>query len=174
MDHSRTRELIRDVPDFPKPGIVFKDITPVLADPVAFREVLDDLAAYVRTIEAQVVAGIESRGFIMGAPVAAACSLPFVPIRKQGKLPYATITEEYDLEYGTAAIEAHVDAVQPGQRVVIMDDLLATGGTAAASVRLMERLGARVCGLAFVVELGFLNGRAALPGLNIHTLVRYD
>lgn len=174
MDVSRIRSLIRDVPDFPQTGIVFKDITPVLADVAAVEEIVQKLARFVKDSGADVVAGIESRGFIIGTPVAVACRLPFVPIRKAGKLPYTTVREEYELEYGAATIEAHIDAVQPGQRVVIMDDLLATGGTAAASVRLMERLGGVVCGLAFVVELGFLRGRDALPGLDICTLVRYD
>jgi adenine phosphoribosyltransferase len=174
MEHARTRELIRDVPDFPTAGIIFKDITPVLADPAALGAIVQDLAAFCREIRADVVAGIESRGFIFGSPVALQCALPFVPIRKPGKLPYTTIREEYELEYGTNAIEMHTDAVRQGQRVLILDDLLATGGTAAAAVRLTRRLGAEVAGLAFVVELGFLKGREVLEGLPVRCLVRYD
>lgn len=174
MQEQTVRDLIRDVPDFPKPGIVFKDITPVLAAPEVLRGAVSEMAAYARLRGADAVAGIESRGFIIGAPVALEIGVPFVPIRKAGKLPYTTIREEYDLEYGTNVIEVHTDAVAPGSRVLIVDDLLATGGTAAAAARLLGRLGAAVCGLAFVVELGFLNGRKALSGYDVRCLVRYD
>lgn len=174
MEHSLTRSLIRDVPDFPKAGIVFKDITPVLGHPEAFRQVIEDLASYTRSVEAEVVAAIESRGFVFGAAIAMECCLPFVPIRKPGKLPYSTIREEYELEYGVNAVEIHTDAIKAGQRVVVIDDLLATGGTAAAAVRLIRRLDGQVAGAAFVVELGFLDGRAALPDVPVRCLIRYD
>ncbi len=174
MEHSLTQSLIRDIPDFPKPGIVFKDITPVLAHPDAFRRVVGDMASYAREVQAEAVAGIESRGFIFGAAVALECKLPFVPIRKPGKLPYKTIREEYELEYGVNAIEMHTDALKAGQRVVVVDDLLATGGTAAAAIRLVRRLGADVVGAVFVVELGFLRGRAALKDMPVRCLVRFD
>ena len=156
--------LIRDVPDFPKEGILFKDITPVLQHPKAFAEVTDRLLAYARERSVDAVVGIESRGFIFGAPVALALGVGFVPIRKLGKLPAETLRAEYALEYGTNTVEMHKDAVQPGQRVLIIDDLLATGGTAAAAADLVERAGGEVAGFAVLVELAFLNGRDALAG----------
>ena len=166
--------IIRDVPDFPRPGILFKDITPVLAHPEAMREVMEHLAAFARDCRPDVIVGIESRGFVLGMPLALELGLPFAPVRKLGKLPYSTITEEYALEYGTNTVEIHTDAVEPGQRVLIVDDLLATGGTAAASARLVERLGGEVCGLAFLVELGFLKGRAALAAYPCYSLILFD
>ena len=165
--------LVRDIPDFPKSGILFKDITPVLGNPEAFREVIASLTDHAAFLRPDLIAGIESRGFLLGAPVALALGIGFVPIRKAGKLPSATEREEYALEYGTAIVEIHRDAVQPGQRVLIVDDLLATGGTAAASVRLVEKLGGTVAGLSFLVELGFLPGRDALSGYAIHSLLTY-
>ncbi len=174
MAELRAHNLIRDIPDFPKPGIVFKDITPLLADAGALEEVVDALTAFAEKVDAQAVAGIESRGFIFGAPIALRLSVPFVPIRKPGKLPYTTVREEYELEYGSGAIEMHTDALSSGSRVLIVDDLLATGGTAAAAVRLVERVNGQVCGLAFVIELAFLHGRQMLKGREVLTLVRYD
>ncbi|MCC6730099.1 MAG: adenine phosphoribosyltransferase [Chthonomonadales bacterium] len=165
--------LVRDVPDFPRPGVLFKDITPVLASPPAMREVIDRMAAYARDLSPDLVVGIESRGFVLGMPLAMALEVGFVPVRKVGKLPAACIREEYALEYGTNTVEMHVDAVAPGQRVLVVDDLLATGGTAAASVRLVERLGGTVCGLLFLIELAFLKGRGALPGRDPLALLRY-
>lgn len=165
--------LVRDVPDFPRPGVLFKDITPVLASPPAMREVIDRMAAYARDLRPDLVVGIESRGFVLGMPLAMALEVGFVPVRKVGKLPAACIREEYALEYGTNTVEMHVDAVAPGQRVLVVDDLLATGGTAAASVRLVERLGGAVCGLLFLIELAFLKGREALPGRDPLALLRY-
>lgn len=165
--------LIRDVPDFPKPGIMFKDIHPVLQSPQAFREVSDRLCADAKAKGAEVVAGIESRGFLFGVPIALDLGLPFALTRKIGKLPYEKITEEYELEYGTATIEMHVDAISPGQRVYVVDDLLATGGTAQAAARLIERLNGNVCGFGFMVELGFLNGRERLSGYEIESLIKY-
>jgi len=166
--------LIRDVPDFPKPGILFKDITPVLASYPAMREVIDRIVEYARPMKPDVVVGIESRGFVLGMPVAMALEVGFVPVRKLGKLPAQTISEEYALEYGTNTVEMHADAIQPGARALIVDDLLATGGTAAASARLVERLGGTVCGFAFLIELGFLKGRRVLSGYDVMALIRYE
>ena len=165
--------LIRDIPDFPKPGILFKDITPVLANYDAFQEVIDRCVEHAASKAPDVIVGIESRGFLFGVPIALALGLSFVPIRKIGKLPYDTIQEEYALEYGTNAVEVHRDAIQPGQRVLIVDDLLATGGTAAAAARLMEKLGGKVVGLSFLIELEFLGGREALDGYDIQALISY-
>ncbi len=167
------RRLIRDVPDFPKEGIVFKDITPVLLHPQAFAEVLEQMIARARECDTQLVAAIESRGFIFGAPLAYALGTGFVPVRKLGKLPGETIRAEYQLEYGTNTVEMHKDAVVAGQRVLIVDDLLATGGTAAATCTLVERCGGEVAGLLCLVELGFLNGREALHGYPVHSLIEY-
>jgi adenine phosphoribosyltransferase len=167
------RRLIRDIPDFPKAGIVFKDITPVLQDAAAFREVIDRMIAFARELQVDAVVGIESRGFIFGAPIAYALGIAYVPVRKLGKLPGETIREEYALEYGTNTVEVHRDAVRPGQRVLIADDLLATGGTSAAATRLVEKLGAEVAGLVFLVELTILNGREALSDFPILSLIEY-
>ncbi|MCH7905124.1 MAG: adenine phosphoribosyltransferase [Armatimonadetes bacterium] len=164
-------KLIRDVPDFPKPGVVFKDITPVLASPAAMAEAVELLAEDARSRGAEVIVAIESRGFLFGVPVAMNLGVPFAMTRKLGKLPYDRITEEYALEYGTNTVEMHIDAVQPGQRAYIVDDLLATGGTAAAAARLVERLNGNVCGFGFLVELTFLNGRKNVRGYNITSLI---
>jgi adenine phosphoribosyltransferase len=163
--------LIRDIPDFPKPGIVFKDITPVLQDPRAFREVVERMTAECREWNPSVIAGIESRGFIFGAPIALALDLPFVLVRKIGKLPADTLKEEYSLEYGTNTVEMHRDAVAQGDRVAIVDDLLATGGTAAAAARLVEALGGKPVGYSFLVELSFLAGRAILGDVPVSALI---
>jgi len=170
----RAEQLIRDVPDFPKPGILFKDITPVLADPKAMHEVMERFVAYSTERDPDVIVGIESRGFVFGMPLALHLERGFVPVRKLGKLPHDKISEEYALEYGTNTVEIHADAIKPGQRVVIVDDLLATGGTAAAAARLVERLGGTVCGFLFLVELSFLQGRSALPGRDILSLITFD
>ncbi len=169
----RAASLIRDVPDFPQPGILFKDITPALADAEALREIVDTLAERIVALSPDRIVGIESRGFLFGVPVAYKLGLPFSPVRKMGKLPYQTIQQEYALEYGTNTVEAHVDAVEPGDRVVIVDDLLATGGTAMAAAALVERLGGTVAGFAFLVELSFLNGRERLDRGEIITLLTY-
>jgi adenine phosphoribosyltransferase len=165
---------IREIPDYPKPGVVFKDITPLLADPGAFAAVVDALADGHREGEpgrVDKVAGIEARGFIFAAPVAFELGAGFVPVRKQGKLPAATYAETYQLEYGTATLEMHADAMKPGERVLIIDDVLATGGTAAATASLIRRSGAEVAGVAVVIELGFLHGRASLDGLEVRSLL---
>ncbi len=166
--------LVRDIPDFPKPGIVFKDITPVLGSSSAFQEVIDGMTEWASVRSPDVIVGIEARGFLFGAPVALALGVGFVPIRKSGKLPHLTLRQEYALEYGTSVVEVHRDALQAGQRVLIIDDLLATGGTARASVRLAEQLGAHVVGLSFLVELRFLPGRAALAGYPVQALLAYE
>ena len=166
--------LIRDVPDFPVPGILFKDITTLLRNAAALREAVTLLANRYADAHVDIVAAIESRGFIFGAPLAVHLGAGFVPVRKPGKLPAQTISESYTLEYGTNTLEMHVDAIQPGQRVLVVDDLLATGGSARAAVNLVERLGGKVVGLAFVVELDFLNGRQKLTGYPVHSLVHYS
>jgi adenine phosphoribosyltransferase len=167
------RGKIRDVPDFPKKGIVFKDITPVLGDAELFKQIIDALAARWKGKGVTRVVGIESRGFIFGAPLAYALGAGFSIVRKPGKLPWQVVKEIYALEYGTDTLEMHVDAVGPGQRVVICDDLLATGGTAEAAGRLVTRLGAELCGYSFVVELGFLNGAKRIGPDKVHALIRY-
>jgi adenine phosphoribosyltransferase len=161
--------LVRDVPDYPQPGVVFKDITPLLADGAAFAAVIDALAGVYGPVDK--VAGIEARGFVLAAPVACRLGAGFVPIRKQGKLPGATYAREYDLEYGTATVEVLTDAFQPSERVLVIDDVLATGGTARAAAELVQRAGAQVAGLAVLLELSFLDGRAKLPGLPVSALL---
>jgi adenine phosphoribosyltransferase len=161
--------LVRDVPDYPQPGVVFKDITPLLADGKAFAAVVDALAATYAPVDK--VAGIEARGFILAAPVACCLGAGFVPIRKKGKLPRATFAQDYDLEYGTATIEVLTDAFEPGDRVLVIDDVLATGGTARATTDLVRRAGARVAGLSVLLELSFLHGRAKLTDLPVTALL---
>ncbi|MFE6786029.1 adenine phosphoribosyltransferase [Streptomyces sp. NPDC057680] len=158
---------IRDVPDYPKPGVLFKDITPLLADPEAFTALTDALAGLCSAHGATKIVGLEARGFILAAPVAVRAGLGFVPVRKAGKLPGATLRQAYELEYGTAEIEVHAEDLAAGDRVMVIDDVLATGGTAEASIELIRRAGAEVAGVAVLMELGFLPGRARLePGLN--------
>jgi adenine phosphoribosyltransferase len=154
---------LRDVPDFPEPGIVFKDLTPLLADVDAFRYTVDAIADHAAGLTVDKVVGIEARGFIFAAAVAYRLGAGFVPVRKPGKLPWKTVTETYELEYGTDSLDVHGDAITAGETVYVVDDVLATGGTAAAACRLVDRLGGAIAGLAFVVELGFLEGRAKLP-----------
>ena len=174
MQRLIAESLIRDIPDFPTPGILFKDITPVLADSAALKQAIDRMTEMAGACRPDLVIGIESRGFIFGAPIALNLGLGFAPVRKLGKLPYKTVREEYALEYGTNTVEIHHDAIQPGQRIVIVDDLLATGGTARAAARLAEKLGGQVCGFTFLIELAFLPGRAALEGYRVDALIRYD
>ena len=167
------RKHVRDIPDYPQPGIIFKDITPLLAAPDAFAGAVDALARRSPTSAIDKVLGIEARGFVFAAPVAYQRTAGFVPVRKAGKLPWEIEHEEYELEYGTDLLEIHRDAVEPGERVLIVDDVIATGGTAAAAARLVERLGGEVVGLAFLLELGFLAGRTKLPGQDVHAVVCY-
>ncbi len=173
MSNLKAASLIRDIPDFPQPGILFRDITPVLADYEALSEVINALRGQARRFAPDLVVGIESRGFVFGVPIALGLGLGFAPVRKLGKLPYGRVKAEYALEYGTNAVEMHTDAVKPGQRVVIVDDLLATGGTAAAAASLVGQLGGVVAGYCFLIELASLNGRAKLPGHDISVLISY-
>src|SRR5437660_9378404 len=168
------RTKIRDIPDFPKPGIVFKDIMPLLADAEALQAAVDDLAQWARPLEIDYVVGAGARGFILGAALAYKRGCGFAAARKPGKLPYLTVGAKYALEYGFDALEMHVDAVAKGARVLVHDDLLATGGTARAKIELVEQLGAEVVGLAFVVELTFLGGRDKLYPYRVHSLISYD
>ena len=169
----RIKNKIRDIPDFPKPGIIFKDITPIVKDPAVCRLAIHQLLQPFLGQDITAVAGMEARGFIFGALVAWELGLPFIPLRKPGKLPYDVQTVSYDLEYGSAELEIHIDAVSPGDKVLLIDDLLATGGTAQASCELIEKLGASVVALAFVVELDFLNGREKLQNYPVHSLIHY-
>ena len=166
--------LIRDVPDFPTEGIMFKDVMPLIADPVAFRETIDRLAAWAGPRTPDVILGAEARGFIFGGALAYALGCGFVTARKPGKLPWETIEARYALEYGTDALEVHVDAFKPGARVIVLDDVLATGGTAHAKVELVDRLVGVVVGALFVIELSFLNGRERIPGIDVHALIDYS
>ena len=166
--------LIRDIPDFPEAGVVFKDITPVLADGPAFAYLIDSLAAPYYDSGITKVAGIEARGFTLATPIAGRLGAGFIPVRKPGKLPFETVREDYALEYGTDALEIHVDAVFRGEKIVLVDDVIATGGTAAAAIRLLRGLGADIVGFAVFIELGFLNGARMLDGVPLHALVTYD
>lgn len=168
------RSHFQDVPDFPRPGIVFKDITPLLLDAPALESAVDQLAAYARAREVQYVVSAEARGFVLGGAVAVASGAGFVLARKPGKLPREVASEEYELEYGLDALEVHADAVSGGARVLVHDDLLATGGTADALCRLVEQAGGEVVGCAFLVELAFLGGRDRLAGRHVHSLVTYE
>lgn len=169
----RLKNKIRDIPDFPKPGIVFKDITPLVKDPAALRLAVHQLLHPFLGREITAVAGMEARGFIFGALVAWELGVPFVPLRKPGKLPYDVQSVSYDLEYGSAELEVHIDAVDKNDKVLLIDDLLATGGTAKASCELIEKLGASVVACAFVVELDFLAGRELLKNYEVHALIHY-
>lgn len=172
MTTEALKDIIRDIPDFPKPGIVFKDITPLMKDPGAFRFAVDQMAEPFRG-RVDVVVGIESRGFIFGAAIAQALGVGFVPVRKPGKLPHETQRCEYQLEYGSDALEIHCDALEVGSRALVVDDVIATGGTAVAAVELCRRLGADVIGASFLIELDFLKGRDKLPGLEIVSVLNY-
>jgi adenine phosphoribosyltransferase len=173
VEVERLKALVRDVSDFPQPGIVFKDITPLLADEIAFSSVIDLIVVHFGRGNVDKVVGIEARGFILASPVAYHFGAGFVPVRKKDKLPWQTESEEYELEYGTATLEVHRDGVDPGERVLIVDDVLATGGTARATARLVERIGGKVVGIAFLIELGFLKGREQLDGYDLFTLISY-
>jgi adenine phosphoribosyltransferase len=173
VELEQLKALIRDVPDFPKPGIVFKDITPLLADEVAFSTLIDLIVVHFGRGNVDKVCGIEARGFIVAAPVAYHFGAGFVPLRKAGKLPWETVSVSYELEYGQESLEVHRDLITPGERVLIVDDVLATGGTAAAAADLVTRLGGKVQGIACVIELAFLEGRSRLEGYDFHSLIRY-
>lgn len=166
-------QMIRDVPDFPVKGILFKDITTLIKDPAAFREAVDRMAAPYEGMEIDVVAAIESRGFIFGAPLAYKLGAGFVPVRKPGKLPAETISASYTLEYGTNTLEMHKDAIRPGQRVLLVDDLLATGGSAKAAATLIEQLGGKVVGVAFLIDLTFLHGVEKLKGYDVRSIIQF-
>jgi adenine phosphoribosyltransferase len=168
------RSLIRDIPDFPEPGVLFRDITPLLSDPDAFALAIDRLTDYAASRSPDAIVGIESRGFLFGAPMAVRLGLPFIPIRKPGKLPAVRMSVEYSLEYGSGQLDIHADALLPGQTALIVDDLLATGGTAAGAAKLVELLQARVGGLAFLIELKGLGGRSRLGGYDVFSLIRYE
>jgi len=169
----RIKALVRDVPDFPQKGVIFRDITPLLKKPDVVNEIIDRFEEFAREKGIEVVAAVESRGFIFAMPLCLRLGVPFVPIRKEGKLPWETIKETYELEYGTATVEMHRDAIEKGQKVLILDDLLATGGTALASAKLVEKLGGKVEGIAFVIELTYLNGRERIKDYDVLTLARY-
>ncbi|QQE77449.1 adenine phosphoribosyltransferase [Alicyclobacillus sp. SO9] len=168
------KEWIREIPDFPQPGILFRDITPLLANGPAYKSAIDKLAVFARELQADVIVGPEARGYVVGAPLAYATETGFAPVRKKGKLPGNTVRVQYQLEYATDELEIHADAIQPGQRVVVADDLLATGGTMAATIELVQKIGGEVVGAGFFIELTHLNGREKLPlHLPILTLVQY-
>jgi adenine phosphoribosyltransferase len=173
IDTSLLAERVRDVPDFPAPGVVFKDVTPLLLDHVAFSTAVDAMVTHYGRGNVDKVVGIEARGFILAAPVAYHFGAGFVPARKAGKLPGASRSISYQLEYGEATLEVHEDAIEPGERVLIVDDVLATGGTAAATAQLVQQLGGELVGLAFLIELGFLGGAARLDGHDLLSLLRY-
>lgn len=167
------KKFIRDIPDYPRPGVVFKDITTMLKKPEIFKHVIAAMAEKFRGTGVTKVCGIESRGFIFGAPLALALDAGFVPVRKEGKLPWTRLSQEYTLEYGTGKVEIHTDAVEKGEKILIVDDVLATGGTVDAVCQLVNRIGGQVVGLAFFIELEFLRGRGKFPDMEIYSLVRY-
>jgi adenine phosphoribosyltransferase len=167
------QDLIRSIPDYPNPGVTFRDITPLLGDGPAFSEAITKIAERFVDANIQRVIGVEARGFILGAPIAVALNAGFVPVRKAGKLPWAVVREEYDLEYGSDKLEIHRDAIHPGERILVVDDVLATGGTAAATCRLVSALGGDIVALAVLIELPFLEGRAKLDGITVESLFSY-
>ncbi len=171
---SQLEDLIRDIPDFPEEGVVFKDITPVLADPTAFATLIDEMSAPFMDKGITKVAGIEARGFTLATPVAGRIGAGFIPLRKPGKLPYETVKEEYELEYGMDALEVHIDAVLEDEKVLLVDDVIATGGTAKAAIQLLRHVGADVVGLSVFIELVFLGGVEKIDSVPLHALLRYD
>ncbi len=170
----KLEEYVLSIPDFPEPGIIFRDVTSILGDADGLELAINQLQEAIADIDCDVICGAEARGFIFGMPLAYNLHKPFVPVRKKGKLPRETISETYDLEYGSATIEIHKDAIKPGQKVILVDDLLATGGTLAASAKLIERLGGEVARVLVIIELAGPNGRAALPGYDVASLIRYE
>jgi len=173
MSTDSMQELIRSIPDYPNPGVTFRDITPLLGDGAAFQEAISQITERFINSNIQRVIGVEARGFILGAPIAVALGAGFVPVRKAGKLPWAVVREEYDLEYGSDKLEIHRDAIHPGERILVVDDVLATGGTAAATCRLVAALGGEIVALAVLIELPFLEGRAKLDGISVESLFTY-
>lgn len=173
MSIENIKKTIRDIPDFPKPGIIYKDITPILKDNTIFKEIIDLFIEKYKNNKPDYIVGVESRGFIFGAAMAYELGCGFIPVRKKGKLPYTTIEQSYSLEYGEATLEIHSDAVKKGEKVVIVDDLLATGGTVGATVVLLESLGAKIEAIEFLIELAFLDGKSNLKGHKINTLIKY-
>ncbi|WP_164112471.1 MULTISPECIES: adenine phosphoribosyltransferase [Sphingobacterium] len=175
MIESKLKAIVRDIPDFPSPGVLFKDITPILKDAKLCSEIVEEFVKRLNGLDIDVIAGVESRGFLFGLMLANRLGIPFVPIRKQGRLPYKTVSESYKLEYGQATIEAHEDAFESGAKVLIHDDLLATGGTVVATAKLIERLGGEVVGFSFIISLDFLKGEGRLSRFSDHiiSLVRY-
>lgn len=171
---SNLEALIRDIPDFPEEGVVFKDITPVLGDAEMFRALIDAMSAPFQDEGIGKVAGIEARGFTLATPIADRIGAGFVPLRKPGKLPYDTVKEEYQLEYGVDALEVHTDAVSPGEKVLLVDDVIATGGTAKAAIQLLRNVGADVVGFSVFIELAFLGGASKIDNVPLHALLRYD
>ena len=171
---SQLEDLIRDIPDFPEEGVVFKDITPVLADPAAFAALIDAMSEPYADKGITKVAGIEARGFTLATPVADRIGAGFIPLRKPGKLPYETVKEEYELEYGIDALEVHIDAVLEGEKVLLVDDVIATGGTAKAAIQLLRHVGADVIGFSVFIELAFLGGIEKIDNVPLHALLRYD
>ena len=170
----KVEDYIRSIPDFPEEGIIFRDITTVLQNPEGFRLAMDELEGLLKGVDFDVVCGTESRGFIFGAPIAAEMKKGFVPVRKKGKLPCETVSESYDLEYGSAEIEMHRDSIKPGQKVVLVDDLIATGGTIEAAIHLVEKLGGEVVKVIFLIELAGLKGRERLKGYDVDAVITYD
>jgi adenine phosphoribosyltransferase len=174
MIEQKIKAAVRDIPDFPKPGIIFKDITPILKNPQLCEHIVDAFIEKLKGLEIDVVAGVESRGFLFGLTLATKLGVPFIPVRKAGKLPYTIKQKAYKLEYGTATIEMHTDAFEPGQRILLHDDLLATGGTVTAASELIEEMGGIVAGFSFVVGLGFLNGRERIAPINDNIIILAD
>ncbi|HIY01325.1 MAG TPA: adenine phosphoribosyltransferase [Candidatus Blautia faecipullorum] len=170
----KIEEYVRSIPDFPEPGIIFRDVTSILQDADGLRLAIDSMQECLNGVDVDVIVGTESRGFMFGVPIAYNLHKAFVPVRKKGKLPCETISQSYDLEYGSAEIEIHKDAVRPGQKVVIIDDLIATGGTVEAAVKLIEKLGGEVVKIVFLMELAGLNGREKLKGYNVDSVIRYE
>ena len=167
-------EYVRSIPDFPEPGIIFRDVTSILQDADGLQLAIDSIQDLVKDVDADVIVGTESRGFIFGVPVAYNLHKPFVPVRKKGKLPCETISQEYDLEYGSAVVEMHKDSIKPGQRVVLIDDLIATGGTIEAAVKMIEKLGGQVVKIVFLMELAGLNGRERLKDYDVASVICYE
>ncbi len=173
-DMKKIENYIRSIPDFPKPGIIFRDVTTVLQDADGFMLAIDEMAALLEGVSVDVIAGAEARGFVLGAPLAYKLHKPFVLIRKKGKLPFETVSQQYELEYGTAEIEMHRDSITPGKKVVIVDDVIATGGTLEASAKLVESLGAEVAKIICLIELKGLNGREKLRGYDVESVIAYE